>query len=162
MGSADPVWIVEHLFLDSLLFLRLLPASTGSIVDIGSGAGIPGVPIKIVLDEELQVTLVEARRRRASFLATVVRELGLKGARVIADRAEDRLVELEGRFDAVVMRCSGELNEMMALAAKLVNPRGVVVCAGPPWPRPLSGGEWVEIPGHLPGATRRFAVYRNG
>lgn len=159
VGSADPVWIVEHLFLDSLLFLRLLPAGTRSIVDLGSGAGLPGIPIKIVRSE-VDVALIESRRRRASFLSAAVRELGLRGAHVIADRAEDRLSELEGRFDAVVMRCTGDLDEMIPFAAKLVRPEGLVICAGPPQPRPLAHGEWVESPGVKPRATRRFAVYR--
>jgi 16S rRNA (guanine527-N7)-methyltransferase len=159
VGSEDPVWIVEHLFLDSLLFLKLLPSNTRSLLDLGSGAGLPGVPIKIVRSE-VEVTLVESRRRRASFLSTAVRELGLKGAYVIADRAEERLGELEGRFDAVVMRCAGDLDEMIPFAAKLVRAHGLVICAGPPRPKPLSQGEWVEIPGLETGVTRRFAVYR--
>jgi 16S rRNA (guanine527-N7)-methyltransferase len=54
------MWIVEHLFLDSLLFLRLLPSTTRTLVDIGSGAGMPGVPIKIVRTD-VEVTLVESR-----------------------------------------------------------------------------------------------------
>jgi 16S rRNA (guanine527-N7)-methyltransferase len=162
VGSADPMWIVEHLFLDSLLFLRLLPVGTRSIVDLGSGAGLPGVPIKIVRSE-VEVTLIESRRRRASFLSAAVRELGLRGVHVIADRAEDRLSELEGRFDAVVMRCTGDLDEMIPFAAKLLaRPEGLVICAGPPEPRPLLQGEWVEAPGVKPRTTRRFAVYRKG
>jgi 16S rRNA (guanine527-N7)-methyltransferase len=159
VGSVDPVWIVEHLFLDSLLFLRLLPVSARSIVDLGSGAGLPGIPIKIVRSA-VEVSLVESRRRRASFLSAAVRELGLKGAHVIGDRAEDRLAELGGRFDAVVMRCTGEADEMIPIAAQLVGAQGLVICAGPPRPQPLSHGEWVETPGLQPGATRRFAVYR--
>jgi 16S rRNA (guanine527-N7)-methyltransferase len=159
VGSVDPVWIVEHLFLDSLLFLKLLPSSTRSLLDLGSGAGLPGIPIKIVRSE-VEVTLVESRRRRASFLSTVVRELGLRGAHVMADRAEERLGELEERFDAVVMRCAGDLGEMLPFAAKLVNAQGLVICAGPPRPRPLSLGDWVEIPAVGAGVTRRFAVYR--
>jgi 16S rRNA (guanine527-N7)-methyltransferase len=159
VGSADPVWIVEHLLLDSLLFLKLLPSRTRSLLDLGSGAGLPGIPIKIVRSE-VEVTLVESRRRRASFLSTAVRELGLRGAHVMADRAEERLAELEERFDAVVMRCAGDLGEMIPFAARLVNAQGLVICAGPPRPKPLSLGDWVEIPGLGPGVTRRFAVYQ--
>ncbi|HEU5263506.1 MAG TPA: 16S rRNA (guanine(527)-N(7))-methyltransferase RsmG [Gaiellaceae bacterium] len=162
VGSVEPVWIVEHLFLDSLLFLRLLPSNTRSVLDLGSGAGLPGVPIKIVRSE-VEVTLLESRRRRASFLSAVVRELSLDGLRVIADRVEDRLGELEGRYDAVVMRCAGNLDQLIPIAARLVVPQGgVVIGSGPPRPRPLAHGEWVTIPGLEPGATRRFAVYRQG
>ena len=153
------MWIVEHLFLDSLLFLRLLPLTARALVDLGSGAGMPGVPIKIVRGD-IEVTLVESRRRRASFLSAVVRELGLAQTRVVADRIESRLTDLEGRFDAVVMRCAGDVGEMMPLAARLLVPGGVVIASGPPEPRPLALGEWVVVQGLRPHSTRRFAVHR--
>lgn len=153
------MWIVEHLFLDSLLFLRLLPPSATTVLDLGSGAGLPGLPIKIV-KIEMDVTLVESRRRRASFLSSAVRELGLDRTRVVTGRVQDVLVDLEGHFDAVVMRCAGDVDELMPLGARLLAPHGLVVAAGPPRPRPLAIGEWVTTPGWEPGKTRRFAVYR--
>src|SRR5262249_45607279 len=82
IGSSDADWIVENLFLDSLLFLRVLPAEASSIADLGSGAGFPGIPIKIV-KSHLEVRLIESRRRRASFLSAVIRELGLTHIRVL-------------------------------------------------------------------------------
>ena len=159
IGSSDEMWIVEHLFLDSLLFLRLLPSTTRTLVDIGSGAGMPGVPIKIVRGD-VEVALVESRRRRASFLSAVVRELALSQVQVVADRIESRLPDMEGRFDAVVMRCAGDVGELMPVAARLLTPQGLVVASGPPEPRPLRQGEWVVVPGLRPSSTRRFAVCR--
>ena len=155
------MWIVEHLILDSLLFLRLLPPSSKSILDLGSGAGLPGLPIKIV-SHDVDMTLIESRRRRASFLTSVVRELQLEGAHVVADRVEDREGELAGRFDAVVMRCAGDVDELIPLASRLVASHGLVIASGPPRPKPLAMGEWVTIPGARPGSTRRFAVHRRG
>ena len=160
IGSSDEMWIVEHLFLDSLLFLRLLPSTARALADIGSGAGMPGVPIRIVRSDA-EVTLIESRRRRASFLSAVVRELALARTHVVADRIEDRLSDLEGRFDGVVMRCAGDIDELMPVAARLLAPRGVVVASGPPEPRPLTQGEWVVVPGCRPSSSRRFAVYRS-
>jgi len=64
-GSAEPGWVVENLLLDSLLFLHVLPPSLTSLLDLGSGAGIPGIPIKIVAPD-VKLVLVESRRRRAS------------------------------------------------------------------------------------------------
>ena len=160
IGSTDEMWIVEHLFLDSLLFLRLLPSTMRSLVDLGSGAGLPGVPIKIVRSD-VEVTLVESRRRRASFLSAVVRELALGQTHVMADRIESRMPELEGRVDAVVMRCAGSVGELMTTAARLLVPQGVVIASGPPVPRPLPRGEWVLVPGLRPSSSRRFAVYRS-
>lgn len=159
VGSADPVWIVEHLFLDSLLFLRLLPSDTRALLDLGSGAGLPGLPIKIVRSE-VELTLVESRRRRASFLSTAVRELALKGARVVPHRVEEKLEELEGRFDAVVMRCAGDPGYMIPIAERLVVPKGLVIGSGPPRARTLTHGDWTTVRGVAPGTTRRFAIYR--
>jgi 16S rRNA (guanine527-N7)-methyltransferase len=159
VGSSDPMWIVEHLFLDSLLFLRLLPTSVGSLADLGSGAGLPGLPLKIVRSD-LDVTLIESRRRRAMFLRSAIRSMALVGAHVIEDRVESLSIELAGRFDAVIMRCAGDIEAMVPLAAGLVSPGGLVIASGPPRPREIAAAEWVTVPGIRRGATRHFAVYR--
>lgn len=159
VGSADPVWIVESLFLDSLLFLRVLPRSVDSIADLGSGAGLPGIPIKIVRPE-LDVTLIESRERRASFLAAVVRELGLEHTHVVNARAEKIAADRPRAFGAVLMRCAGDPSQVLPVASQLVATGGVVVVAGPPTKRHLTVGQWVEVPGIQPGRTRRFAVIR--
>jgi 16S rRNA (guanine527-N7)-methyltransferase len=159
VGSSDPMWIVEHLFLDSLLFLKLLPASVRTLGDVGSGAGLPGLPIKIVR-REIDVVFIESRRRRAMFLTSAIRAIKLGGARVAERRVESLGEELRGRLDAVVMRCAGDVEEMIPTAAVLVSQSGVVVASGPPKPKPLSIGEWTTVPGVRPGSSRRFAVYR--
>jgi 16S rRNA (guanine527-N7)-methyltransferase len=153
------MWIVEHLFLDSLLFLRVLPSGLRTLLDLGSGAGFPGLPIKIVR-ADVEVSLVESRRRRASFLSSTVRELGLSGLHVIAERVEERAPHLEGRFDAVVMRCAGDVNEMLPRGARLVAKGGLVVASGPPKPGALTLGQWMTVPGWQAGRTRHFAVHQ--
>jgi 16S rRNA (guanine527-N7)-methyltransferase len=161
VGSTDPDWIVENLFLDSLLFLKVLPSPLRTLLDLGSGAGFPGIPLKIVL-AEVELVLVESRRKRVSFLSSAVRELGLEHARVVGSRVEDVVDELEGRFDAVVMRCAGDPGHVIPIAARLVvRPGGTVAASGPPRPRPLPLGDWVTVATSGPPArTRRFAVYR--
>jgi 16S rRNA (guanine527-N7)-methyltransferase len=159
IGSVEPDWIVEGLLLDSLLFLRVLPHDVQSILDFGAGAGLPGIPIKIVRSE-IELTLLEGCRRLASFLSTAVRELGLRGARVLDTRAEDALTELRGSFDAAVIRCAGGLDRALPLASEFVTAGGIVVASGPPDPRLLTGAEWITIPGIRPASTRRFAVAR--
>jgi len=159
VGSSAPGWIVENLFLDSLLFMRVLPFRPRSLLDLGSGAGLPGVPMKIVMPD-VDLVLVEARQRRASFLSSVVRELGLTATRVMRGRAEDLLPELEGHSDAVVMRCAGNPSAIFPLAARLVAPGGVVIASGPPRPKEApSPGRWVEVRILGTGRTRWFAVY---
>jgi 16S rRNA (guanine527-N7)-methyltransferase len=158
VGSSDPMWIVEHLFLDSLLFLKLLPALCRKLADVGSGAGLPGLPIKIVRND-LEVVLIESRRRRAMFLNNALRDLKLDGIQVLEGRIENLPSELNGSFDAAVMRCAGDIEDMIPAAAVLVADSGVVIASGPPKPRPLSVGEWVTVPGVRSGTSRRFARF---
>ena len=159
VGSADAGWIVEHLFLDSLLFLRVLPPDVASIADVGSGAGLPGIPIKIV-NPGVRLALIESRAKRSSFLSAAVRELDLRGADVVTARAEEYARDRGQTFDAVVMRCAGDFGALARAAQGLVAPGGVIVATGPPNPRSLDLGKWVEVPGVRPGSTRRFAVHR--
>lgn len=159
VGSSDPVWIVEHLFLDSLLFLRVLPSSVRRLADVGSGAGVPGLPIKIVRSE-VEVVLIEARRRRAMFLASAIRAMRLEDASVVEGRLETLGQGARGSFDAVVMRCAGDAESMLPEAATLLRDSGMVIASGPPRPRPLPLGEWITVPGLRAGSSRRFAVYR--
>jgi 16S rRNA (guanine527-N7)-methyltransferase len=159
IGSPDEGWIVENLFLDSLLFLRALPEDVLSLADIGSGAGLPGIPIKIVRNN-IRVSLIESRAKRASFLSAAVRELGLQDIQVIAGRVEQYADEARGAFDAAVMRCAGDFSDTVQLAAPLVGRGGLIVASGPPTPRPLKMGSWVEVPGVRSGTSRRFAVFR--
>jgi 16S rRNA (guanine527-N7)-methyltransferase len=159
VGSTEPMWIVEHLFLDSLLFLRLLPSSVRTLADVGSGAGLPGLPLKIV-KPEIEVVLIESRRRRAMFLASAIREMKLRGVRVLEGRLESFAADLQQRVDAVVMRCAGDVESMIPAAASITTRDGIVIASGPPEPRPLFLGEWVTVQGVRRGATRRFAVYR--
>lgn len=159
VGSADPAWIVERLFLDSLLFRAALPSPCPRLLDLGAGAGFPGLPLKIAgLVEEL--VLVEARRRRASFLATVVRELELAGVRVVNDRAEAVVSTMQAAFDAVVMRCAGDPADLLALALAFVVPGGVVVSGGPPAERAVPGTEVLAVPGVRPGESRNLLLAR--
>jgi len=161
VGSADPMWIVEHLLLDSLLFLKVLPSSVRALADLGSGAGLPGLPIKIVR-RDVEVTLIESRRRRAMFLTSVIRAIRLDGAHVVEGRVENLEHDLGGRFDAVVMRCAGDPELMIPQAVALLSGHGIVIASGPPKPRDISTGDWVTVPGIRRGTTRRFAVHRKG
>jgi len=159
IGSSDPRWIVDNLFLDSLLFLKVLPETTGALADVGSGAGLPGIPLKIVRPQ-WRVVLIESRAKRASFLSAVVRELGLRDTTVVTTRAEDYAVGNTTAFDAIVMRCAGAFREVAPATVRMLGPGGVVVASGPPTAKPLGFGEWVEVRGVARGGVRRFAVHR--
>ncbi len=158
VGSSDARWIVDSLFLDSLLFLKVLPEGLRSLADVGSGAGLPGIPLKIVRPQ-WRVTLIESRAKRASFLSTVVRELSLQSTTVVTARVEDYAVDNPGVFDAVVMRCAGEFRAVAEASARLVSSGGIVVASGPPAAKPLDVGKWVNVRGSARSGERRFAVY---
>jgi 16S rRNA (guanine527-N7)-methyltransferase len=157
VGSTDADSMVHDLLLDSLLFVRVLPPDIRRLMDLGSGAGLPGIPLAIVLPTA-EVTLVEARQKRASFLSAVVRDLSLPATRVIGSRAESLLPDLAHAFDVVVMRCAGPVATMMPLAARFAASGGRVIATGPPQQEPLTCGVWTNVA--RPGRTgaRLFAV----
>lgn len=150
--------IVHDLFIDSLLFLALLPPRTLTLVDIGAGAGIPGLPIRLA-DPAIAVTLVEARRKRVSFLLAVKRELDLGNVAVKEGRAEALLEQdpdLAGRFDVVAVRSVGAVGRLLPLARRYLRPGGLFVATGPPDPLPQASLEIVRIA--IPG-THKTRVF---
>ena len=126
IGSIGVEWMIENVVLDSLAFLELVPRDARRVADVGSGAGLPGLPIAIVRPD-LGMSLVEVRRRRVSFLSTAVRELGLERVEVLAARVEDLAATHRDRFDAVVMRCAGAPASILPPALAILRRGGVVV-----------------------------------
>jgi 16S rRNA (guanine527-N7)-methyltransferase len=155
----SPAEIVRGLFLDSLLFLRVLPTTRPiKVVDIGAGSGVPGLPMRIV-DPEIALTLVEAKRKRASFLLAVGRELDLSSVKVIEGRAEALVQEdstLAEGFDVVVARAVGPVSHLFPLAMRYLRPGGTVVLAGRPGAAKSPNFEVVKV--SVPGqrTTRVF------
>ena len=165
-GYRTPPEITEKLFLDSLLFLRWIEPPARKLLDLGAGAGIPGIPIKIV-EPGIEVTLLEARRRRTSFLATVARELELEGVQVRHGRAEDLLASeptLGGAFDVVVALAVGPLESILPLGLALLAPGGRFISSGPPAGKPLPSlpqsisYRWESIPTLGNTMSRRFLI----
>ena len=158
VGSTKPRWLIDNIFLDSLGFLEVLPPAVQQLADIGSGAGVPGIPIAIVRPD-LELTLIEARRRRVSFLSTAIRELGLSHVQVVGARVETLEQNYGGRFDAIVMRCAGDLNAMLPHVLPLLRRGGAVVASAGPSPKAPSGGEVLTVRTHarqLRGFVRYF------
>ena len=121
----EPRQVVVRHFLDSLALVRRLPSATelptASLVDIGSGAGLPGA-ICALLRPDLQVTLVERIGKKAAFLMTLRRELGLR-YEVVADDAS----KLSQQFGIAVSRAALPLPEWLQLGRQLVLPGGMVL-----------------------------------
>lgn len=119
--------VVKH-FLDSLLYLKALPEGITSLADIGAGAGFPGLPIKI-LRPEVELYLVEPVQKKAAFLRSTARRLGLEGVEVLDKRVED----VGGlQVDAAVTRALFTVRDFFDKARHIVRPDGVLVLSKGP------------------------------
>jgi 16S rRNA (guanine527-N7)-methyltransferase len=113
VGLTSILEIVRDLLIDSLIAVPHLPPE-GNLLDVGSGAGFPGVPIKICKDA-LRVDLVDARAKRVSFLKHVVRVLGLEEVRVIRGRIEESSSDVRQRdYSVVTARAVAGLSQTLA------------------------------------------------
>jgi 16S rRNA (guanine527-N7)-methyltransferase len=119
--EAERVW--DRHILNSAVIADLL-GSGGRVVDVGSGAGLPGIPLAIAR-ADLHVVLVESMLRRSQFLESVVSELGLP-VEVVRGRAEERPVldRLAGRMDAAVSRAVAPLDKLTRWSLPLLRPGG--------------------------------------
>ncbi len=117
---------VKH-FLDSLTVLRVMPTHQGAprVVDVGTGAGFPGLPLKIARPE-LRLTLVEATGKKVTFCQTVVDAFGLKGVTVIKARAEELGQDPAHRekYDFALARAVTQLPVLAEYLLPLVKPGG--------------------------------------
>ena len=123
--------VQSHHFLDSLTAASALPRPIlqhGRIVDVGSGAGFPGVPLKIAFPG-LSLALVESTGKKAEFLERLVGLLGLYGVEVLAGRAETlgREPRLRERFDAVLARALGPLPVVAELTLPFARLGGALI-----------------------------------
>jgi 16S rRNA (guanine527-N7)-methyltransferase len=116
---------VRH-YIDSLTLLPYIPPGTGTVLDIGSGAGFPAIPIKIVRTN-LQMTLLEASRKKSSFLKEVIRKLGLEGLTVLNCRLEELLKkDRKPSFDLIISRATLKLPELLAQGLPLLKQGGIL------------------------------------
>ncbi len=111
----DPLEILYRHFCESMYAADAVPLEHGRLADVGSGGGFPGLPLKI-LRPDLQVFLIESNIRKVTFLAEVIRELGLKGAQVLARRYEE-LGEEVAPLDYVCSRALGEFPAFLEWAS---------------------------------------------
>jgi 16S rRNA (guanine527-N7)-methyltransferase len=110
--------ILGRHFVESIAAARALPPSIGTMLDFGSGAGLPGIPIALCRPE-IRVTLAESQGKKAAFLREAVRVLDV-GVVVHSGRAET----LEARFDCVVLRAVDRMVGAVAAARGLIRTGG--------------------------------------
>jgi len=111
----DPLEILVRHFCESMFGAAAVPVESGRLADIGSGAGFPGIPMKI-LCPEIALFLVESNIKKGTFLAEVVRDLELKNTRVLISRYGELGEEL-APLDVVCSRALGEFGPFLAWAA---------------------------------------------
>jgi 16S rRNA (guanine527-N7)-methyltransferase len=122
----DPAAILERHVVESVAVAQLLPTGISTLLDYGSGAGLPGIPIAIVRGE-IQVTLAESQSKKVAFLREAVRTLGLT-ATIHAGRVAD--LPKGTRFDAVTLRAVEKMPEAVAEGRSWLRPGGsLVICA---------------------------------
>jgi 16S rRNA (guanine527-N7)-methyltransferase len=142
----DPLEIAVKHFIDSLAALPLIP-DNASLLDIGSGGGFPGLPLKIM--RPLQpITMVDGVHKKISFIKYMIRLLALEHVAALHIRAEDMVSDkaYAGYFDVITCRALADLKTIVQLSLPLLSPRGIIIAYKGPTERPetvesLSAGE---------------------
>lgn len=115
----DPQQMVSHHLLDSLAVLPHI--GTGHWLDVGCGAGLPGVVMAIVRPD-LQVTMLDSNSKKTGFVQQAIIELGLQNAKVKCARVED--FQPSDKFDGIISRAFTELGDFLRITRHLITPAG--------------------------------------
>ena len=155
----EPVEIVARHFGESMFFASIVPVENCRLADVGSGAGFPGLALKI-LSPSLQVILIESNKKKSAFLAEVARCLNLKGVEIITARYEEVRNDF-GSVNIVTARAVGGFSSLLRWTKRMLAPRGHIAL----W----VGGEdaatvskiqgWIWQPAvRIPESQRRFIL----
>jgi len=131
----DAQQVVTHHLLDSLAVLPQLDG-IATLADVGSGGGLPGIPLAIAAAEcrpDLAITSIETVNKKASFQQQAKIELGLANFTVLNERVEN--VRPAAAFDAVISRAFSELSDFVGLTAQLLRPGGHFLAMKGVYPR---------------------------
>jgi len=141
--KTDREIIIKH-FLDSLLFIKVLPCDVQTIADVGSGAGFPGIPLKII-KPHLKVFLIEPTKKKAVFLRHICNKLGLEQIEIIEKRIED-IDDI--KVDAALTRALFSIDDFVKKAGGILNQNGVLILSkGPKIEEELKKIEMINISG---------------
>jgi 16S rRNA (guanine527-N7)-methyltransferase len=124
IGPREVPRLWDRHLLNCAVIADLIDADCGTLADIGSGAGLPGVVLAMLLPK-VDITLIEPLERRAKFLTECVSELGLDNATVLRGRAEDLAGQV--RADVVTARAVAPLERLASLAVGVARRRGMVL-----------------------------------
>jgi 16S rRNA (guanine527-N7)-methyltransferase len=155
----DPLEILHRHFCESMYGAKFLPVEKCRLADVGSGGGFPGLPLKI-MRPDLEVFLIESNVKKATFLAEVVRELGLTDTRVLVSRFEE-LGEEVAPLDFVCSRALGDFSQFLDWASsRLVSAQNVLLWLGGrdlEEVRAIRGWTW-DAPTPMPHSLQRILL----
>ena len=160
----EPEEIVRFHFGESLFAASLVPIAGGRLADIGSGAGFPGLPLKM-LAPAIDLTLIESNAKKAAFLGEVVRRLALDRVRVFRGRMKEFKDEESSAspaaFDFITARALGQFDDFLGWSAQHIARSGkIVLWLGEEDVASISqtrGWFWA-VPARIPGSERRFVL----
>ncbi len=140
--TSDKDIIIKH-FLDSLLYLKVIPVcpvrkqkkstvvNALKIADAGTGAGFPGIPIKI-MRPEIDITLIEPSKKKTAFLRHILRVLSLNRVKVLDERVENLGRKYEKTYDVIVSRATFKIEDFIKKTCPYVKENGVLVLSKGP------------------------------
>jgi 16S rRNA (guanine527-N7)-methyltransferase len=120
--------IITRHFLDSLTAMQFIQKPIASLIDVGCGAGFPGIPLKIALPS-LEIYLLETNRKKVSFLKHIIRLLNLSNAVVLHDRVENiiKTDSWKEKFDILISRAAFKLSELLPQGEYFLAPGGELI-----------------------------------
>lgn len=155
----DPAEIVSRHFGESMFAISLLPVENCRLADVGSGAGFPGLPLKIASDS-LKLTLIESNKKKCAFLSEIVRSLALIDVDVSSQRFEEIRAE-SGFANIVTARAVGDFSALLRWSESALPPRGHIVLwiGGEDATIVSSSPGWIwQSPVRIPESQRRFIL----
>jgi 16S rRNA (guanine527-N7)-methyltransferase len=155
----DPLEILYRHFCESMYAAVAVPVENGRLADVGSGAGFPGIPLKI-MRPELQTVLIESNMKKATFLTEVLRNIALPYTRVLVSRYEELGEEIMP-LDFVCSRAVGEFKPFLAWAAseRVAAKQVILWIGGRDLDQARSGTRWEwREPIPVPHSLRRYLL----
>jgi 16S rRNA (guanine527-N7)-methyltransferase len=135
----EPREVAAKHYLDSWRVTRQVPLVGRRVLDLGSGAGFPGIPVAMT-EPEARVTLLDSTQKRANFLVECIQKLDLKNVNAVWDRAEEHLAR--NSYDVVMMRAVSSVRENVRTLRKVRHShKDLVMLKGPSWSREVRAGE---------------------
>lgn len=158
VSRSEPPFIVEKHFADALIAAQHCRGAS-TVVDIGSGAGFPGI-IVAIQSPGTRVTLIEARQRKASFLLDTIRTANLRNVEVVAERAESlaRQPSCAGRYEISIARAFGSVEVLLEYSRTLLGRAGQAISMkGPAYEQEIDEAT-IESLGFQPPAVHPYLL----